>query len=410
MGINPTQPNHKAFTFDGTSSRNYGVYITGEAVFNAPQRDVQMVDIPGRNGAYALDKGNFNNITVKYPASIVADNETDFAEAVSDLRNFLCSKTGYCRLEDEYNPNEYRMAIYKSGLEVSHDMLTAGEFDITFECKPQRWLKSGESVVTLTSGNDITNPTLFDARPMLEVKGYGSITIGNDATISIDNGGVIGNINLYPYSTYTDWECTSVFSAVLLNTADSIKCNTVHCVVKYTASTGYSFKSLTLNSQSGDGVAYTGTREVHVQFSNLEFVKGTAKAYSETVSYTAVVRKSGGTDSSSTRTPTVSINYDGNETITITCSSSLGVAHTHSDRSMTVSTIVGNSTKSALGNPMYIDLDIGECWNEDSGVPVSVNSAVSLPAELPMLPRGNTTITFDNTFTQVDIVPRWWIV
>ena len=81
----------KSLTFDGTSSKDYGVYITGEAVFNAPERNVEMIDIPGRNGAYALDHGNFNNIEVSYPAGIFADNEEDFAQAISDFRNFLCS-------------------------------------------------------------------------------------------------------------------------------------------------------------------------------------------------------------------------------------------------------------------------------------------------------------------------------
>ena len=52
----------KRLYFDGQSSGTYGVYITGEAVYNAPARDVEMVTIPGRNGQLALDKGRFENI------------------------------------------------------------------------------------------------------------------------------------------------------------------------------------------------------------------------------------------------------------------------------------------------------------------------------------------------------------
>lgn len=164
MGINPTQSNFKSFTFDGVNSRQYGVYITGGGVFDAPERNVEMVEIPGRNGAYALDRGNFNNIEVTYPASIATYNETEFAEAVSDLRSFLCSRVGYVRLEDDYNPDEYRLAIYKSGLEVSHDMLIAGEFDIVFECKPQRFLKSGEDPITI---GEYSDPVGTDNAPYL---------------------------------------------------------------------------------------------------------------------------------------------------------------------------------------------------------------------------------------------------
>lgn len=154
MAVATTGAIYKSLSFDGVESRNFGVYITGEAVYNAPQRDVEMISIPGRSGAFALDKGRFENIEVTYPAGIFADNEADFAQAVSDFRNYLCSRNGYCRLVDEYNPEEYRMAIYKSGLDVSPAQLKAGEFDITFDCKPQRWLTSGEDAVTIGEWGD----------------------------------------------------------------------------------------------------------------------------------------------------------------------------------------------------------------------------------------------------------------
>ena len=53
---------YKGFIFDGINSLDYGIYITGEAVYNAPERDVEMISIPGRNGEFALDNGRFNNI------------------------------------------------------------------------------------------------------------------------------------------------------------------------------------------------------------------------------------------------------------------------------------------------------------------------------------------------------------
>lgn len=149
MAIAPTGAIYKSLIFDGEDSRDYGIYITGKAVYNAPQRAVEMISIPNRNGAFALDKGYFENIEVTYPAGIFADNETNFAEAISDFRNFLCSRKGYVRLSDEYNPGEYRMAVYKSGLEVSPTQLRAGEFEITFDCKPQRFLTSGEDEITI---------------------------------------------------------------------------------------------------------------------------------------------------------------------------------------------------------------------------------------------------------------------
>ena len=76
--------------------------------------------------------------------------------------------------------------MYQGGLEVAPvQITTAGSFDITFDCKPQRFLVSGETPVTFTESGTITNPTLFEARPLLAVTGTGVIGIGNDSiTIS----------------------------------------------------------------------------------------------------------------------------------------------------------------------------------------------------------------------------------
>ena len=140
----------KNLTFDGISLKEYGVYISGEAVFDSPTREVEMITIPGRNGSFALDKGRFNNITVTYPAGIYATSETEFAEKVSTLRNLLASRKGYCRLTDEYNPDEFRLGVYKTGLELDPTHYNeAGRFELSFDCKPQRFLFSGEEVFTL---------------------------------------------------------------------------------------------------------------------------------------------------------------------------------------------------------------------------------------------------------------------
>ena len=402
MGVKPTRPNFKAFSFDGTSSRNYGVYITGQGVFNAPERNVEMVEIPGRDGAYALDKGNFNNIEVTYPASIVADTSADFADAVSDLRNFLCSKVGYCRLEDEYNPNEYRMAIYKSGLEVSHEGLQTGEFDIVFECKPQRWLTSGESKQTLTSGNAITNPTLFPSRPQLQVYGYGDIAIGNDGTITVANT-TLGSI-LIPNDNGT-------LDLSNMNTGDSFTVSGANAVITYQADRYEIMSNASITSASNCSAvvstpAWTREAIYTAVLDDYTFTKGTSGSRASTLVLSFTVHST-----TTSVTATITLAYDGSSTISITTSlSPATVSYTTVTTSHSYDDIFGESTKTALGSPTYIDLDIGEAYFISGGSAVSANNAVNIPAELPTLPSGATTITFDNTFTKVDIVPRWWKV
>lgn len=176
----------KSLTFDNNNSLSYNIYISGEGVYNAPERVVDMVDVPGRNGALAMDQGRFENIEITYPAGTFAATQADFADNVSAFRNVLCARHSYVRLSDDYHTDEFRLALYKSGLEVDPVSYNrAGEFDIVFTAKPQRFLTSGETKTTLTSSGTITNPTQFDAQPLIVVTGTGTLTVnGVQITIS----------------------------------------------------------------------------------------------------------------------------------------------------------------------------------------------------------------------------------
>lgn len=415
MGINPTQSNFKSFTFDGENSRNYGVYITGQGVFNAPERNVEMVEIPGRNGAYALDKGTFNNIEVTYPAGIFADTETDFAEAVSDLRNFLCSRVGYVRLEDDYNPNEYRLAIYKSGLDVEHDFLIAGEFELVFECKPQRFLKSGETAISVTSGDTITNPTLFDARPMLDIEGYGNITVnGYNISLFDDLVGTVyaeRNANHFvPCSTYIGDIYVNANDAILLDsvyigfsiTRGSSDFTIASCVDSNLHYGGWSDLPLVSIVNNGE------TLEFGIAFNDVDFSALTAgEAW---VMLTLTVTDSNGISFVNNYRATVK--YDGIGSIF--CSmTGINIPNQYYISTMpfvTYSFLKIVSTATTYGHPTLIDCDTGEAYTIKNDVVLSLGRYVALGSELPMLSIGTNSITYDNTINSLKITPRWWKV
>ena len=64
--------------FGDVDSADYGIYISGDGVYNAPERAVEFVDVPGRNGAIALDQGRYNNIEITYPAGTFAKTQEEF--------------------------------------------------------------------------------------------------------------------------------------------------------------------------------------------------------------------------------------------------------------------------------------------------------------------------------------------
>ena len=414
MGL--TGAMYKSLRFDGEDSRDYGVYITGEAVFNSPERDVEMISIPGRNGEYARDLGRFTNIEVTYPAGLVGVDEADFADAIADFRNMLGSRVGYCRLEDDYNPGEYRMGVFKAGLEVTPANLKSGEFTITFNCKPQRWLTSGEAAVALTSGDTINNPTLFDARPMLQVWGYGSIDI-NGQGINIGNV-PLGDVLLLSAQQNYKTSGSVSFSQDVLESGD---------VITLTAGTSCTLSIIPLEAEiyansatasitsDPDGIVANVSANGFLLLINLNRIQannGTTWLSNECIIETTITGTDSGTPFSSTFRVKLKIIYGSSGSFSIITSwqtpPSLTFQHLY-DWGYKYSSIYGYSTKTVT--PMYIDLDIGEVYILDgAGVPVSVNNTATIPATLPTLPPGNTTVTFDNTITQFKIVPRWWKV
>lgn len=453
MAVTPTGAIYKSLNFDGKTSREFGVYITGEAVYNAPERDVEMITIPGRNGAFALDNGRFQNIEVSYPAGIFSDDEASFADAISDFRNFLCSRKGYCRLTDEYNPDEYREAIYKSGLEVDPALLRAGEFTITFECKPQRWLNSGKTKQTIAnSGDTITNPTRFESKPLLEVEGYGNIEL-NGYEIELINE-TMGEVSLFNKTEQTIGTTATanlpsiVFNADLLNNGDAISITSklmngiIGALLNYNAfgiDAPYYYKVNGLSSLPTtetnlvyrliDGPykfivssnAYDSTVRVNVQAAQADFYKGTPSTFSATYTHDInIVDSSYNILYAVTLSIAITIDYDGDDTINITITrtilnDSLGVCKiiespSIPSKNVNLSGGVGTSTISMLGNPTYLDCDLGEAYKIIDNTPISLNQYIDLGSKLPELNPGSNTITFDNTITNLKITPRWWKV
>lgn len=407
MAVIKTGAIFKSLTFDGIDSRTYGVYITGEAVFNAPTRRVNMIQIPGRNGLFAQDEGAFDNLTVTYPAGLFGVTEADFADAISNFRNALCSRVGYKRLEDDYNPSEFRMAVYKEGLEVTPATLKAGEFTITFECKPQRFLKSGETATTITDGATLTNPTLFEAKPLIEAVGYGEISLAGQV-ISVQNS-PLGFVELwgsqetaFPPSNLSPSSAYS-FDGSLVANGDEI--DLLVGSVAYSISGTIAPTDMSVTGVSGFDSTWPDlySSTFYLYMNDISFIKGTARTVtaSATLNYTI-------SGTARTKNVTLSIAYDGNQTITMSATGGSPIPPVM-QVAFNAGALQTYSSVNAAGT-LYIDTELGLAWWDESGTMVDANSAVMLPASLPVLAPGANVINFDNTYSSLKIAPRWWIV
>lgn len=411
------------FTFGEIDTEDYGLVIEGPGDYSAPKRAVETISIPGRNGAFQLDKGYYENIEIEYNVVVKDSTQSDFKDSIEAFRNAIASQIGYQRLEDTYHPGEYRMAMYSGGFDEDPQFHGKGAiFKVKFDCKPQRYLKSGEDAISVDSGDVVSNPTLFASSPMLEVEGYGTIGF-NGFQIEIDRGD-LGEVELYN-SYKTDYGSVQLNSNIqTLNNGDTITLRNLVAGSRLTANINYKVLSATVTSESGVGnnltkvlrVTSSGSEaDLSTVFPDLTFQKGTPSSYTQTIQATCSAQRIGGGSAlSDSTTITISVSYDGTDEISMTFEHSpssntyITVLKDRVNISTKWGTIVGYSTQPLLGHPTYIDCDLGEAYKEVGGSIVSLNRYIDLGSDLPKLASGANTITFDNTITDLQVVPRWW--
>lgn len=147
-----------------------------------PKRSYEKIHVPGRNGDLIIDNGSWENVTRSYEVSIASD-QRHYREMANSLSEWLHSSTTYARLEDSYEPEYYRMAACLTEIEFSNVFNRGGKTTIEFDCKPQRFLKTGDMLITMSvsdgalSNNRLLNPTRFKALPIIKVYGTGSGTL-----------------------------------------------------------------------------------------------------------------------------------------------------------------------------------------------------------------------------------------
>ena len=404
--------------FGGVNSADYGIYIGGEGTFDAPSREVEMVSVPGRNGAVAIDQGHWNNITVTYSAFNYEEDLDTFKQKLSDFRNAIYSKVGYQRLTDTFHPDEYRMAICVDPLDIKPvNYTTASQFELKFNCKPQRWLTSGETAVTVADGDTLTNPTPYDAGPLLEVTGSGSISF-NGYMIEMINGELGRTLVHEPVTEYVRPTDSSyhlnyffILYSDLFNDGDLLEFDGV--AVDIRARINDTSKKIASVTSLTDGVSVklTGyTLRIGCDMSGGSAVAGENKLRISEVPYSYRVTYEDSTTEVQSGVVLLGLYYPSASTEAyVSVSIDVGSDTTVQFAEILVKSIYADSTMPAFGaSTTFIDCENGEAYRLVNGKYVSLNRYVTLGSDLPVLISGVNSINYDDAITSLKITPNWW--
>lgn len=157
----------RILTYNGIDLSTFGAHVSGEGVWAKPAPEYERISVPGRSGDVLLYNGRYSNVDIKYRFGITKNFDTNYTNLIAAL----LGSPGYHKLVDSKHPGVYRMAAIDKGIEPTMlPQLSAGEFEVTFNCKPQVYFESGDEKFTLYENGEypvarIENNTACDSHP-----------------------------------------------------------------------------------------------------------------------------------------------------------------------------------------------------------------------------------------------------
>ena len=178
------------FIFCGIDSRDIGVVVEDMFDVHRPKRNVQTVQVPGRDGRLTQDDGTYDTYTISGKINC-------FGAPLSDVYAWL-SGSGDLILGDEPTRSIRASATAqvkntRFRCDGCYDSLT-----VSFDCQPFRYhveQTEGANDITLDGNPDtVTNPGTYKSAPRIKIAGTGTavLTIGTQI-VEVEDlaGGVI---------------------------------------------------------------------------------------------------------------------------------------------------------------------------------------------------------------------------
>ena len=101
-------------TYNGISNKDLGLIVQYIPSHDFPEKNITYENIPGKNGDFIKDSKNFQNVKRVYSFAKVFKPGEPIVKSLNSIIEWLFSADTYVRLEDSYEPDYYRMAIFKN--------------------------------------------------------------------------------------------------------------------------------------------------------------------------------------------------------------------------------------------------------------------------------------------------------
>ena len=162
------------FIYDNKNSKDFNIKIKSINNLSSPQRSIEKILVPGRNGELILDNGNFENFILTIECYLNCSSEDKNAIS-KEIKKWLQSDFSYKKLTLSNDVEFYYEAYCDTKLDFEYVSSNFESFLISFSCKPYK-KEINEDIITITESINIYN-NYMPSNPLIKVVGSGDVTI-----------------------------------------------------------------------------------------------------------------------------------------------------------------------------------------------------------------------------------------
>lgn len=162
------------FDFLGRNSfDDFGIYVEEKPPIPLPQKNVNSIEVPGRNGSLTEDDGTYKDIIIAVKCFFI-DND-DLPSKIDSVKTWLAGGEGDLVFSNQSGKKYIGRVIDQIDIAQEYEIL--GEFQINFKCKPFKYAVNNPVITLANTPSTIFNPGTFKSEPVIKIYGTGSITL-----------------------------------------------------------------------------------------------------------------------------------------------------------------------------------------------------------------------------------------
>ena len=188
--------------FNGKDLLSFGFTFKEKPSRSVAERDLELVEVYGADGAEILDSGGYKNVEEQYTINSIPELNLKRSEQhiVDTLIDWLYSDGEYKILRDTNNEGRFTYAVFKSPEKIENIAKGLHDTTITFSRKPFWYTDSGQEPIVYENNSksisvSLRNPEAYSSLPLIKVTAKDSFALNvNGTTMKVKSGEGVGEM------------------------------------------------------------------------------------------------------------------------------------------------------------------------------------------------------------------------